>query len=120
MRLFTSSGPQRKLRDPTMEPTKYTDMGFPVPALETDGATNVHQKSDKGRGRHTGGDIGLGEIDKEATEAMAKQMDPEDCNTLDIVRSGSAWNKVAAYWSGQVEDKTCQLCLEGEENANNF
>ena len=64
--------------------------------------------------------IGLDEIDKEATEAMAKTMDPEDRNTLDIVRPGSAWNRVAAYWSGQVEDKTCQLCLEGEEDANHF
>ena len=36
------------------------------------------------------------------------------------MRTGSAWNRVAAYWSGQVEDRICQLCLEGEENANHF
>ena len=31
--------------------------------------------------------VGLDEIDREATEAMAKQLDPQDRNILDIVRS---------------------------------
>ena len=35
---------------------------------------------------------------------------------LDIVRTGSASSRTAAYWAGQVDDKTCQLCME-EDNA---
>ena len=54
---------------------------------------------------------GLDGIDKEATEAMANKMEPGDRTTLDIVRTGWAWTRVAAYWPGQVDDKTCQLCL---------
>ena len=51
----------------------------------------------------------LDEIDHEATEAQAKQMQPEDRMHLDIVRSGSSWTRATAYWAGQVADRLCQL-----------
>ena len=47
-------------------------------------------------------------------------MDPYDRTLLDITRTGSSWTRVAAYWAGQVDDKICQNCLEGEEDANHF
>ena len=58
---------------------------------------------------------GLTEIDYTATEGDTKGMTEEDRHTLGVVRTGSAWNRVAAYWAGQSSTKLWQLCGLQEE-----
>ena len=45
------------------------------------------------------------------------KMDYEDRMILDITRTGAAWTRTAAFWAGQADDKTCQLCGEEEEHS---
>ena len=55
--------------------------------------------------------MGLDEIDMDATEEGIKKMQEEDRLTIDITRTGSTWTRSAADWSGQQDDKICQVCL---------
>ena len=55
----------------------------------------------------------LHEIDMEATEPA--RINDEDRMILDLTRTGAAWTRTAAYWAGQAESKTCQLCKKGDE-----
>ena len=61
---------------------------------------------------------GLNEIDKVALERINKDLSPEQRTTLDITRTGASWNRTAAFWAGQAEDKMCQLCNEAEEKSD--
>ena len=61
--------------------------------------------------------VGLAEIDDFATKGDTHKMDDESRFKLDITRTGSAWNRSAAFWSGQAPDKICQLCNAAEEDA---
>lgn len=38
--------------------------------------------------------------------------------TLNIMRKGSAWTRAATFWTGKMDDRLCQLCLEEEETAD--
>ena len=64
--------------------------------------------------------VDLEEIDKIATRGKTNDLDEADRQILDIVRTGSSWNRVAAYWSGQAEDKQCVLCQAGDEGPTHF
>ena len=48
------------------------------------------------------------------------KMNDEDRMIADITRTGAAWTRTAAYWAGQAEDKTCQLCGERDEHSWHF
>ena len=63
---------------------------------------------------------GLAEIDKEATRAETKKMDPQDRIILDLTRTGAMWTRTAAYWAGQVDDRMCQLCHQADETSDHF
>ena len=58
--------------------------------------------------------VDLMEIDREGTMADTKKLSEEDLMILDVRRTGSAWNRSAAYWSGQLDDQRCPLCMEKE------
>ena len=60
----------------------------------------------------------LYEIDMEAT--TSGKLDDEDRMILDITRTGAAWTRTAAFWAGQADEKTCQLCGEEEEHSWHF
>ena len=59
--------------------------------------------------------VDLIEIDKEATMADTRKLSEKDLLILDVLRTGSAWNRTAAYWAGQCDDQRCLLCNEKEE-----
>ena len=54
------------------------------------------------------------------TEKINKKLDQKQGTSLDLTRTGAAWNRTAAYWAAQAEDKICQLCNEEEENADHI
>ena len=58
--------------------------------------------------------MGLYEIDKEATKGKTKDMSDEDLLILNMMRTGSAWNRAAAYWAGQNDNQECLLCGKKE------
>ena len=60
----------------------------------------------------------LYEIDMKATEPG--KISDEDRMILDLTRTGAAWTRTAAFWAGQAESKTCQLCKEGDEHSWHF
>ena len=63
---------------------------------------------------------GLLEIDSAATEAEVSKLSDDARLTLDIVRTGSAWNRTAAFWAGQADSKTCLLCGIADEGPTHF
>ena len=56
----------------------------------------------------------LAEIDKEVTMADTKKLSDEDLLIRNVHRTGSSWNRSAAYWAGQCNDQRCPLCMEKE------
>ena len=64
----------------------------------------------------------LEEIDFFATEGehKGKIRSEEDKLTLNIMRTGSTWTRVATFWTGKSDDETCQLCKEEEESADHL
>ena len=62
--------------------------------------------------------IGLKEIDMEVNDLG--KMGNEDNMIADITRTGATWTRSAAYWAGQAEDKTCQLCGQHDEDSWHF
>ena len=62
----------------------------------------------------------MGEIDKVVTEKINKKLDANQRTTLDLTRTGASWIRTAAYWAGQAEEKTCQLCNQDEEKADHI
>ena len=39
---------------------------------------------------------------------------------LDVVPAGSAWNRTAAFWSSQADDKKCKHCGEEEDKPDHI
>ena len=59
--------------------------------------------------------MNLAEIDKDVTMADTKKISEEDLLILNVHRTGSSWNRSAAYWAGQCNDQRCPLCMDNEE-----
>ena len=47
-------------------------------------------------------------------------MEPNDLLILNVTRTGSCWNRAAAYWAGQCDDQLCPLCKEKEGYDHNW
>lgn len=62
--------------------------------------------------------IGLKEIDMEVNDL--RKMNNEDRFIADITRTGPTWARTAAYWAGQAEDNTCQICGLQDEDSWHF
>ena len=62
----------------------------------------------------------LKEMNRIATQAGAKGRDEDDQLMLDVVRTGSVWNRTAAFWAGQVDDNKCQHCMAEECSLNHI
>ena len=62
----------------------------------------------------------LVELDFSAAEGehKGKFKDDEDKMTLNIMRTGSTWTRVATFLTGKTDDRMCQLCLQEEETAD--
>ena len=60
---------------------------------------------------------GLDEIDEYASKATAGKLDKDERALLDVVRTGGAWQKVAAFWSGHKDEFLCDLCGGAKETA---
>ena len=57
---------------------------------------------------------GLVEIEEHATKGKTKKMKKLDLMILDMERTCSTWNAIAAYKAGQRQTKNCELCGEEE------
>ena len=63
---------------------------------------------------------GLEEIDMEILNDYSKQIDDTLRQALDLVRTGSAWHKTAAFWAGHCDSRMCDLCGQEEERSDHF
>ena len=62
----------------------------------------------------------LVEIDAYATSGQMKEINNEDLMQLNLVRTGSLWTKITAYWAGRDDEKTCSICQEEDETAEHI
>ena len=60
------------------------------------------------------------EMDQIATTASTNKLDENERMVLDMVRNGAAWNRTAAFWAGQVDDKMCKNCGEDENTPDHI
>ena len=47
-------------------------------------------------------------------------MEEQEKTTLDVIRTGAAWNRTVAYWAGHVDDTLCTLCGEKEDSPDHL
>lgn len=52
---------------------------------------------------------GLWEMDEEATKMGDSSRSEDKENIVGILHTGATWNRVAAFWPGQAEDKLCSM-----------
>ena len=60
------------------------------------------------------------EIDQIATKAGTNRLDDNERMVLDMVPTGAAWNRSAAFWASQVDDMKCTNCGEDENTPDHI
>ena len=55
-----------------------------------------------------------------ATRADTRNLEEQEKSTLDVIGTGAAWNRTAAFWAGRVGDTLCKLCGENEDSPDHL